>query len=75
MENIKISTNRVRLMMNDDENKIVSFNPGDAVTRKKFYDIQKIAIEKQKELDIKIKAIKEDDVESAINLEKEDNSH
>lgn len=69
MESIKIGTNRVRLMMNDDKNKIVSFNPGDATTRKKFYDIQKTAIEKQKKLDIKIKAIKEDDVESAINME------
>lgn len=69
MESLKVNTSRIRLCLNDDENKIISFNPGDALTRKRFLDIKKVAFEKQKELDIKIKAIKEDDIEGAINLE------
>jgi len=69
MESIKISTNRIRLAINDDESKILSFNPGDAMLRKKFYDIRIMAIAKQKELDIKIKKLKDGDTKAAIDME------
>lgn len=69
MENLKVSTNRIRLTLNGDESKVISFNPGDALTRKKFFDIQKAAVQKQQELDVKIKKLDEKDIEGAINLE------
>lgn len=69
--NIELKSNKKRLCINGDENKVIEFNPEDMNTRRKFYNASQKIFEKQREFDIKVKALKEGDIESAFKLEEE----
>lgn len=71
MENLNFKSNVKRLAMNGDKNKVLKFNPYDMNTRKKFYDISRKIFSKQREFDIKVKNLKDGDVEKAFELEQE----
>lgn len=69
--NINLKNNKKRLIINEDENKILEFNPNDMKTRKNFYNASKEVFNKQREFDIRIKQLKADDYEKAFELEQE----
>lgn len=73
MENININlkSKKKRIIINEDENKIIEFNPEDMKTRKKFYEAGQTIFNKQREFDIKLKELKEGDIEGAFALEEE----
>lgn len=71
MESLVIETGRKRLCLNGDENRILEFNPQDMKTRKRFYEASQKVFEKQREFDIKIQQLKEDDVEGVFKFEQE----
>ena len=68
--NINLKNNKKRLIINEDENKILEFNPNDMKTRKSFYNASKEVFNKQREFDIRIKQLKADDYEKRINKHK-----
>lgn len=64
----------LKLTLNGDESKIIEFDPGDVVFRKKFFEIKDSLIKKQQELDSKIKKIdltKDSGVKQSFKLEEE----
>lgn len=71
MESIKIESGKKRLCLNDDESRVIEFNPQDMKTRKRFYEASQKIFEQQRELDIKIKQLKEDDIEGIFGFEQE----
>lgn len=73
MENININlkTKKKRIIINGDENKIIEFNPEDMNTRKRFYEASKTIFNSQREFDVKLKALQEDDIDGAFALEEE----
>lgn len=71
MESIKFESNKKKILLNDDENKVLVFNPSDKRTRQKFYNASKEVMARQDEFQKKIDNLKEDDVDKALELEEE----
>lgn len=69
--NINVKTNKKRLALNGDENKIIEFNPQDLNTRKKFLKAKNEVFEAQRNFDVKLNNLQEGDIEKALELEQE----
>lgn len=71
MENLNILSSEIKLSLNGDKDKIITFDPGNVILRKKFYNFKSIMFQKKREFDIKAKQISEKDINKALKLEEE----
>ncbi len=74
MESINLSINdgKKKVILNDDENKVLIFNPNDLESRRKMYSVNEKILEYDKKFKEKIKTLKENkDVEKVFELEEE----
>ena len=70
--NLNINDGKKRVVLNDDENKVLIFNPNDLESRKKMYSVNNKILEYDKKFKEKVKKIKESkDVEKEFELEEE----
>ena len=69
MESINYGSNKKRLCLNGDENKIIEFNPQNLETRKKFLKASEKIFESQRKLDIELKEM-EDEQDNKKKIEK-----
>jgi len=49
LPSLTIDTGEVRLAINDDPNRVISFNPNDVVFAEKFYQFEQEFLEKEEE--------------------------
>jgi len=71
MEGLKIKSNKVRLAINDDENRVIEINPADISEKKR---IQEMSTRFEKYIKLnqkKLKEISDDDYDSALKLSEE----
>ena len=72
MEGMKINSSKVRLAINDDENRIVVINPGNNLMRQKYYDVFEQLEKKGKEMAKKAKILDpKENVRELLKLEEE----
>lgn len=74
MESINLSINdgKKKVILNDDENKVLIFNPNDLESRRKMYSVNEKILEYDKKFKEKIKTLKENkDIEKVFELEEE----
>ena len=72
MESLKIKSSKVSLAINDDESRIIEFNPGDVAHRKAFYSIFSELEEKGNEISKKEQMLSDENrKEAELELEEE----
>lgn len=58
MDSLRIDAGVIRITVNDDPNRVISFNPEDVLFAEKFYNLLQEFQEKQKEYEIRLNEIK-----------------
>lgn len=72
MEGMKISSSKIRLAINDDENRIVVINPGNNLMRQRYYEVFEQLEKKGKEMTKKAKSLDpKENVKELLKLEEE----
>lgn len=70
--NLNINDGKKKVILNDDENKVLIFNPNDLESRRKMYSVNGKILEYDKKFKEKVKTLKENkDVEKEFELEEE----
>lgn len=70
--NLNINDGKKKVILNDDENKVLIFNPNDLESRRKMYSVNEKILEYDKRFKEKVKALKENkNVEKVFELEEE----
>lgn len=72
MEGLKIQSSKIRLAINDDENRVIEINPGNNLMRQKYFEVFSQLEKKGKEMATKAKTLDaKKDVKELLKLEEE----